>query len=117
MGAQVAKPGSIGAYYPRESLGVYARDVLGPDDPGFFVNLTRMAKFQERLIDQVSLEVTRYVEIGLLPYLDSDKLGQEEKDYIKECVLVAQSLQRRIHGQSAKDLAPLGFGSPEEEQC
>ena len=109
--------GVIGAYYARDALSEYALDVLGPEDPGLMVNVVRMTRFHDGLADQVMGEVTRYIEDGLLPYLKSDRLGAEEKAYIRECVVAALAVRRRITGMAAKDFAPLGLGATTEEPC
>jgi len=107
----------IGGFYLRASLEEFDSDVLSSEDGGMMVNMERLGLLHASLTEQVVAEMSRYIRHSLIAQLRL-ALGDEEEDQeVRECVLAAILLRRRIAGSPGDHLVPVGYGPATEEIC
>lgn len=108
----------IGAFYGRDCLEEFARDILGESDPGLMVSIERVSELHSQLTQQVLGELSKYIQDGVLAQFNSfPSSAKKERQAMRECVIAALLLRRRVSGVGSSNLIPLGYGPLKESSC
>jgi hypothetical protein len=109
---------NIGAYYERSALEEFAKDVLDDSDTGMMVSIERVGILHDELTRQMLREISQYIEKGIVAqFVASPECAMKDRQTMKEGLIAAILLRRRVAGLSNHDLIPMGFGPVKETSC